>query len=366
MDSPSDVQIPKLRCSPFHQSLAADPIGSAACYDAFLCVEVPLPWQRDISMHEPFASMCEAPSAAISGADGRRWRPQGLVPQDSVPQGLVPDPDAQVESGETARVQVTAWEPLMSDGAETGVGPMRRTDWRLDSGRVNDLARALVDGSPGVLVPFESNLVTISAQAFYLCTHGQRDVCCGSMGMDLLTRLSGRGPSELDFTQNSPEVITGADVELRRCSHTGGHRFAATGISMPDGYAWAHLDVDVVRAVTQRSVHPSELAFHCRGSSLIPAGPSQVADRYGLCEVGWDWADARRSVELLGFERRTMATDLRITGFLADGERRAFEVRVAVAAHVPQITCGVIAEPEYKVEPVWMVEGAREVAAVPQ
>ena len=166
----------------------------------------------------------------------------------------------------------------------------------------------------------------------------------------------------MDFTQNSPEVITGADVELRRCSHTGGHRFAATGISMPDGYAWAHLDVDVVRAVTQRSVHPSELAFHCRGSSLIPAGPSQVADRYGLCEVGWDWADARRSEELLGFERRTLATDLRITGFLAGGERRAFEVRVAVAAHVPQITCGVIAEPEYKVEPVWMVEGAREVA----
>ncbi|MEZ5310072.1 MAG: hypothetical protein R2735_05660 [Microthrixaceae bacterium] len=80
MDSPSDVQIPKLRCSPFHQSLGADPIGSAACYDAFLCVEVPLPWQRDISMHEPFATMREAlvggaRSAArmAGGGDHRAW-----------------------------------------------------------------------------------------------------------------------------------------------------------------------------------------------------------------------------------------------------------------------------------------------------
>lgn len=341
------IQIPKLRCSPFHSSLDADPIGSAASYDAYLCVEVPLPWKRDITMSEPFASLCEPPSASLRGADGRRWRPQGLVP--------LPPAGGHGEDGRVP-VRVTTWEGRRSaagngqsvlgesDGA---VGPLSRRDWSVDPDGVLDLLRAILSGAPGDLDPFERFRSRREDPALYLCTHGQRDVCCGSLGMELYGGLDDLGD--------------GWGGELRRCSHTGGHRFAATGITFPDGYAWAHMNPRVADAIVNRRVPPRELAFHVRGSTLLPKGPAQVVDRLGLVETGWEWLDATRSIELVGFERRSMATDMRVGAVLEDGRRRVFEARVGIERHVPQITCGVITEPEYTVEPVWAVQDWREV-----
>lgn len=222
--------------------------------------------------------------------------------------------------------------------------------WLVEPHRLTDLARAVLAGRHDDLATFADSRVDDPGPVFYICSHGQRDVCCGSMGTELFREVG------------EPGFVAG--VGFRRCSHTGGHRFAATGITFPDGYAWAHLDEAVVRAISTRGVHPSELALHVRGSTLLPSGPAQVADRFGLMEVGWAWADAERSVELLGFERRTMATDLRVTAMFEDSAARCFEVRVGIERHVPQITCGAIAEPEYKVEPVWHVEASREVDPV--
>lgn len=350
MDSVAGPQIQKLRCSPFHSALEVDPIGSAAAYDAYVCVEVPLPWQRDITLSEPFASLCDPPAASLKGADGRRWRPQGLVPRAIAGVNI-----ADLCTDDPGSVHVVAWEreagpgnSELGDGNRAAARPLRRRDWLVEPGRERDLVTALLAADEVALGSFGAARVVTDRAAFYVCTHGQRDVCCGSMGAELFGRL--------------PDADALPGVEIRRCSHTGGHRFAATAISFPDGYSWAHLDQSLVQAVSSRSVAPAELARHMRGSTLLPSGPPQVADRHALCEVGWAWADAAREVELIGFERRTMATDLRITGRLPDGSKRAFEVRVGIETHVPQITCGAISEPEYKVEPVWRVEAAREIA----
>jgi hypothetical protein len=40
MEVAPELRIPSVRCSPFHGSLGADPIGSAGAYDAFLFVEL--------------------------------------------------------------------------------------------------------------------------------------------------------------------------------------------------------------------------------------------------------------------------------------------------------------------------------------
>lgn len=352
MDSTSGPQIPKLRCSPFHTTLSVDPIGSASAYDAYLCVEVDLPWQRDISMSEPFASLCNPPAASIQGADGRRWRPQGLVPRRRA------EEHGDYPVGEGSRstqpgVEVVAWErssasarSVAGDLSHGEASPLIRNEWLVDPSDVPSLAAAILSADPGRLGAFDQQQMHRTQSALYVCTHGQRDVCCGGIGGDLYGELVEAGPID--------------GVEIRRCSHTGGHRFAATAISFPDGYAWAHLDTELATAIAQRSAHPKELASNCRGSTLLPSGPAQVADRYGLTQLGWEWADASRRVELIGFERRTMATDLIITADMPSGSTAAFEVRVGIETHVPQITCGSISGPEYTVEPIWRVEGARE------
>ncbi len=332
----TSVVFSNLRCAPFHSALDVDPIGSGGNYDAYLCVEVPLPWERDISGNQPFAGLCDGPVAALHGADGRKWRPQGLVPPD----------------GRGGSVQVVAFE--QPDRARTGRSGtrFRRREWLVREGLESSLCAGLLAADDGVIGRFDEFEVpreSAPGAEVFVCTHGQRDVCCGGSGTSL----------HMDLLRRVAEAEDGA-LSVRRVSHTGGHRFAPTALTFPDGYAWSHLDPSLAMAIATRSVEPSEVLGHIRGSTIFKGGPAQAADRYGLGRVGWDWADAMRTVELIGFDRKTMATDVRVSGEMSNGPPRTFELRVGIERHIPQITCGEIDSPEYKVEPVWQVEVARE------
>ena len=326
--------MPRIRCAPFHGSLAADPIGSAGSYDAFLFVEVPLPWEKDISMNEPFRSVMER-AASVVAPDGTRWRPMGVTPTDGVDDGGGRAPDGLRT--------VTAFR--CATGDRGGVGPFTRREWRLPGVEVVDLCRALLRGAPAEVDRHAARLVDVDDDTvdLYVCTHGRRDTCCGSLGAGLHQELEG-------LLAARP-----ADVRLHRCSHTGGHRFAPTALSFPDGYAWAHLGADVADRVVRRNAGPELVAAHCRGSSLFDGGPAQAADRAALVQVGWDWAGAVRRAEVVAFERDTLATTVRVTGTTADGAAHGFTVRVEVERHIPTPTCGVVEGPEYEVEPVWRV-----------
>ena len=321
------IGLPKVRCAPFHAALEVDPVGTAGAHDVFLCVEVPLPWERDISLHEPFLSLLGAGTSSVQDPSGRTIRPQGLV----------------------ARPGAEGWTRvlLFEQPGGPAAGAYRRREWWLAAEEVPELCRAVVDGDETGLARFDERLVEVPDQVVDLlvCTHGKRDTCCGSTGAVLHDQLaSALGPAP------GP-----AGVRVWRTSHTGGHRFAPTALSFPDGYAWAHLDQRLAMSLLARSAAPSELAAHCRGSSALPGGPAQAADRAALVEVGWIWAEARRSAVVTGFDRGSLATDVRIEGVLPGGDHAAFDVRVEVDRHVPQPTCGMVDGPEYKVEPAWRV-----------
>lgn len=59
-----------------------------------------------------------------------------------------------------------------------------------------------------------------------VCTHGKRDVCCAVWGRPIAAALAA------------------ADADVWECSHTGGHRFAPSMISLPTGYSWGRLSVE--------------------------------------------------------------------------------------------------------------------------
>jgi hypothetical protein len=327
------IDLPKLRCAPFHAELAVDPVGTAGAYDVFLCVEVPLPWQRDISSNEPFLSLLGAGTASVKDPHGRTIRPQGLVPR----------PGAE------------GWTRVLLFAQPDGpaAGPYRRREWWLDADEVPELCRSVIEADDAALAAFDERRVEVPAQVIdlFVCTHGKRDACCGSSGAVLHDQLAAAlGP------EPGP---TG--LRLWRTSHTGGHRFAPTALSFPDGYAWAHLDLPRAMSLLTRDAGPAELAGNCRGSSALPAGPAQAADRAGLAEVGWIWAEARRTAVVTGFDRASMATEVRIEGELPGGTVVAFDVRVELDRHVPQPTCGVVDGPEYKVEPAWKVSSVTPV-----
>ncbi len=69
----------------------------------------------------------------------------------------------------------------------------------------------------------------------FVCTHGKRDRCCALYGMEVFNAM----------IDESPETVW-------QTSHLGGHRFAATSLSLPHGYAYGRLSAadgrELVRA----------------------------------------------------------------------------------------------------------------------
>jgi hypothetical protein len=381
-----ELAITSERCSPFRQSFLADPIGSAGAYDAFLCIEVPLPWERDISLHDTFFSLSEhgaaaslqtaehrsnrKPFASLTGPDGRRWRPQGLVADSAGSAGAIPESASSGTASPNA-LRVLAFEkrPIPSDPSITGpapqvfqvetAAPFDRREWLIDPAQVVSLARALVNADEPAIAAFAQYQVMVAADVIDLliCTHGKRDVCCGQAGMALYSTISsllGEAPSP---------------VRVWRASHTGGHRFAPTALTFPDGYAWAYLDEITTAQILNRSARPvvdtppelTTVGEHCRGVSSLSAGPAQVADRAALLHAGWAWAETSRTVEVVAFDRHSLATTLVVTGTPADGPALSLRVEVQVERHIPQITCGVIDSCEYQVEAVWKVASVKQV-----
>ncbi|UDY37300.1 sucrase ferredoxin [Dermatobacter hominis] len=342
------LDLPRIRCAPFHESQGADPIGSAGSYDGFLVVDVLLPWEREVTGQEPLASVAGGPTGAVEAGDGMRWRPLARVP-------LAADASAgrrRVTEHRARRVEV--------DGRVLR-GPYERRDWVVDEADVVAVGRAVlgldpVDGAepfdPGATDGAIDGATDVPAAEVLVCTHGRRDQCCGSLGTSMYE----------DLVHVLAE--SGAQVRHQRISHTGGHRFAPTAITFPDGYAWGHLDAARTDLLVRRAEPPSLLAAHCRGTALFAGGPAQAADRAGLVELGWDWADAARGVEVVAFDRTTMATTVRATALLPDGSLRAFDSVVVPDRHIPSPTCGIVDGPEYGVDTVWRVDRTVEVEPV--
>lgn len=294
-----------MRCSAWTRSQDVDPVGSAGYYQGFLVVEVPLPWPRDASMIPRLAPVVEA----LEGT--------GIRLQASVP--VSPDRPARL-----------ILHRADASGDDSWFRGYHRTEIEVE-GEMGPAVAAALTGS-GAAVSEVADLL--------VCTHGKRDVCCGSQGTALALELvaEGRLPSW---------------VQLRRTSHTGGHRFAPTFLLLPQGTMWAFADADLVHRVLDRSVPFRELAGHYRGCAGIGSAPLQALERSVLCEAGW---------ELLDEPRRAFATgDHRSDGAVhrLETAHACWEATVAPGRVVPVPDCMGRLGDARKTDTEWVVSGVR-------
>jgi hypothetical protein len=126
-----------------------------------------------------------------------------------------------------------------------------------------------------------------------VCTHGVRDACCAVRGRPIVTTLARALPEQ-----------------VWECTHLGGHRFAGTLLSLPDGACFGRLDpesaVEVVRAHQQGRTDPAHLRGSTRWEPAVQAalvaaleagGPASADDAVpGTVEVEGD----RTTVEVIG------------------------------------------------------------------
>lgn len=286
LEAPEHPHDPELRCAPWTQAQGVDPIGSAGSFSAFLLVEWPLPWPHDVSEIPALAQAAARPEAQL----------MTVVPQhDHTGDGLLrvvhrrrvrtnhlPGVDHRVPMADIPELLATLLEVPLADSAA--------------------LASAVCESPPEVLV----------------CAHGRRDPCCGRWGTLLHLELAARG----------------TEVRVWRCSHTGGHRFAPTAITFPEGRAWAYVDADLLDGVVRRTADVHALAAHDRGTTGLGMW-AQPVERALFQQEGWPW---------LGKNITNASTTVNDDGMSAevtlewDGGRATAEVEVSRV--LPVLVCG--------------------------
>lgn len=105
-----------------------------------------------------------------------------------------------------------------------------------------------------------SGFARIDEPQYFVCTNGQRDLCCARYGLPVYARLR-----EL------------AGRRVWQTTHVGGHRFAPNVLALPQGALYGRVFADDVDAFFA-TVESGELALpHLRGRAALPPA-AQVAE----------------------------------------------------------------------------------------
>ncbi|MEM9464878.1 MAG: sucrase ferredoxin [Actinomycetota bacterium] len=276
------------RCAEHAADIDLDPAGSALWVDEVLMIDVPLPWPKPVWAADGVTHIPEAVLAAEE--HGRRVRALAAVPLDD---GIS---------------RIVAYERV------DGFGPMVRREWRTGPERIGALAdRLLRDG----LDVADLDLVEVgdAGREVAICAQGSHDICCGADGMRLVGQLEAVRPW----------------VTVRKVSHTGGHRYAPTGLTFPDGRMWGFVSVEEMAAILDRDGRPSLVAERCRGW-MGAERIGQVAERAALMAIDdWSVDDVAREVEVVADDGGWHCV-VTVVG-------RTFDVRVERGRAVPTIAC---------------------------
>jgi len=281
------------------RQLGVDPGGTAFHADEVLVADVKLPWPKPVWDKDGFGEVPRWVSTA--GQSGRRVRVLAAVP------------DGPVGSVGSAAI-------VTSHHREPGSPVLIVTRHEVEHDSVPDLlykllTRGLGSSPSTVTAPRET---TATHMELLVCTQGSHDVCCGTHGSTFASAVASSSPM----------------LSVRRVSHTGGHRFAPTAMTLPDGRMWGLIDVDTMLGVALRSGSPAAVARYCRGWSGVTPGPTQMAERAVMAEVDdWSFDLTPRKVEIVASNDAAVTCDVVTPG-------DTWRVVILAGRELAVITCG--------------------------
>lgn len=277
-----------VRCAAWAREHEVQLGGTAPTCNGFLLVEWPHPWPRDVSMIGPLGEVHRA--CAASGIRLQLVRPEQHAGAGSRLCWYRRDPSEPFAE----------FHPI-----EVEVDP-------------DDVPRAALEllGSGSSLGAREMD----SQRDLLICGHGARDVCCGSTGTELSKQV-----------RWSP-ILQDAGVRVWRTSHLGGHRFAPTAVTLPDGLVWGRLDVAAIDAIVARSGPVGAVIGRLRGCSGLRTARGQLLDRALLAQHGWAWLDRARLDAPLEPDRVTLSV-------VHDGETEEWEGLISEGRDLPVPAC---------------------------
>ncbi len=258
-------------CAIANRQSGEDLIGTAGHYQTYVLIECPLPWAAKVFNSESIPPELRQYVKAIktkrsvqflaihSGASASEDSVTVMVYEKTVPSGAALSTNESVnESQEGYRGYAFQLDDL------TQVVDCLEAHWQGD--RI---------GTP------------VTQKDILVCTHGMRDKCCARFGQP--------------FFKNAIQKAKQGDLPNTRVwkvSHIGGHRFAPTAISFPDGRYYGRLTLSALQAIVTRSGPISQIRSVYRGWGLLPA-PLQILERQLLLHYGWSWFDCQITYRIL-------------------------------------------------------------------
>lgn len=294
------------RCSIVSRTAGDDPGGSGTPFGAYLGIEVPPPWDEDVTESPGFPEGLSEPveKAFDIGVIGKFT-------------GLMPDPDYSREGYSRAL--------LYRRSARPGVA-YERSEWLLPEGKLAPFVRALSDGELSRFERYRED--DPAARDILVCTHGGRDACCGKFGYPVYALL------RYEYAAEYP------GLRVWRTSHIGGHRFAPTLIDFPDGRYWGHMKPEALESLVLRNGPVSDLRRFYRGWAGLNSPFEQLVEREIFAEEGWEWTSYVKDSRML--ESHEEGARVRIEyASPENGVQGAYEATVEVAGSVMTLgSCG--------------------------
>lgn len=280
-----------VRCAEHARSIAIDPAGTAIRADRIVLIETPAPWPKPVFAHDLLS-------------------PVDAIFKDAVTSTrmLACTPDRRATPTSPQRLWVFDRQPTSTHE--------RQFEFR-DEAELLDLARELCAEIPAEFATTNGlkRDRKLDEPTVLVCAQGSHDVCCGSDGQRLINDLSTLAP----------------DVRVFAVSHTGGHRFAPTAMTLPDGRMWAYAGAELLVSILDASAVPADAAQYCRGWWGAERGPGQVAERAVLAAVGWSLDSTARTV--------TATDNGASVEVVSDGGTQVYDVAVNETRRVPTISC---------------------------
>lgn len=162
-------------------------------------------------------------------------------------------------------------DPVLARGPVTTWGTWTTPGDLLEAGRLLQ-AQATSESAPVEPVRAGPGTSAGTPSLLLVCAHGRHDVCCATRGR----------PVAAELRRAWPEATW-------ECSHTGGDRFAANLIVLPDGACYGGLDPDSAVQVVQRHVAGSPDTAYLRGRTgwSRPAQAALLAAHRAMPGSAW-------------------------------------------------------------------------------
>ena len=194
---------------------------------------------------------------------------------------------------------------------------IRRPDFDIDTttlfiARNNALGRIEASGYHAIreVDVLTSDLIPVRENVYFVCTNGQRDLCCARYGLPTFARL---------------QELVGARVW--QTTHLGGHRFAPNVLALPQGILYGRVDVDEVDAFVTTIESGDVSRSHVRGRSAFPPGAQfaemQVAGRVeALLDIRDDRVRFRTNLGEEEIQVRSASIPMQIVASCGDAESK--------------------------------------------